>query len=171
MIEEVATVMRVDGELAEVQTQRRSACGSCHAQEGCGTSVLAGLFGKRPVQLRVRNPVAAAPGDRVVVGLDEQAFQITSFVVYALPLLGLLLGAILGRMLGLDLALANTEPLSILGGLLGVAGGLALVRRFARSRSDDRRYQAVILRVLTPGIGLSALAGTARPTHQETTTE
>jgi len=142
VIEENARVVRREGDYAWVETQRKSACGQCSARKGCGTSVLDKVLGRRRSVVRVLNPVDAAPGDEVVIGLGEGAFVRGSLAVYALPLVTLLLGAILGEWLG------GSDALSVLGGLLGLAAGFAWVARFTRRIGDDRRYQPVILRRL-----------------------
>lgn len=142
MIEENARVVRREGEYAWVETQRKSACGQCSARKGCGTSVLDKVLGRRRSVVRVLNPVDAGPGDEVVIGLGEGAFVRGSLVVYAPPLVTLLLGAIAGEWLG------GSDALSVLGGLLGLAAGFAWVARFTRRIGNDRRYQPVILRRL-----------------------
>jgi sigma-E factor negative regulatory protein RseC len=146
VIEETGLVVAVDGELAEVETQRTSACGGCAAKGGCGTSVLAQVFGARPSRVRVHNRIKALPGERVVVGLPEGAFLRAAFALYAVPLLGLFGGALGGEWLAQRAAAATTEPGAVLGGLLGLMAGLLWLRRFSRRADADSPYRAVILR-------------------------
>ena len=144
MIEESARVIRVEDGYAWVETQRKSACGSCAANKGCGTSVLAKVLGRRRTYVRVLNPVDAKLGDDVVVGLGEQAFVKGSLAVYTLPLLTLLVGALVGEWLG---GLYQWgDPAAVAGGLLGLAAGFAWLWLFARRIGGDSRYQPVILR-------------------------
>jgi sigma-E factor negative regulatory protein RseC len=145
MIEETARVVGVEGAEAWVETQRQNTCGSCAVNKGCGTSVLAKILGRKRTLVRVMNPIGARLGDEVVVGIEEGALVRGSMALYGLPLLTLLVGAIVGEALSSSAA-AGSELFGILGGLGGLAAGLAWVRGFATRARGDRRYQPVILR-------------------------
>ncbi len=147
MIEEEAVVVGLDGEYAEVESWQKSACGHCSARSGCGTSLVASLFGRRPRRFPALNQVGARPGDRVIVGVDAGALQAASFLMYLVPLLGLIGGALAGTWAARLLAAADGELLSILLGAFGMALALLLVRR-RFGRTGNRRLQAVVLRVL-----------------------
>ena len=149
MIEESARVVSVDGDLAEVETQRRNACGSCDAKTGCGSSLLASVYGRRRSFIKVLNPIQARPGDQVVIGLDEGPFLRAAFALYAVPLLAMIGGALFGEWLALRSAAEDTELASLLGGLLGLTLGLGWLRIFARRTDRDTRYRAVVLRKVT----------------------
>ncbi len=146
MIEESAIVKATHGEFAQVETQRQTSCGSCEAKSSCGTSVLAKVFGNRRNIVEVLNPIGAVPGDRVVVGLDESVLTRVSFLFYIFPLVALFMGALFGQWLAELLKYQSTEPLSIICGLLGLAGGLYGLKRFVRRNQHNSSFQAVILR-------------------------
>ncbi len=147
MIEESATVMRVEDDgYAIVETRQRAACGSCQSAGSCSTSVLSGLFKRRHNELRVLNPIAAKPGERVIIGLQETALLKVSFLAYLLPLGCLLLMAVAAQQLSIHFVWMLGELPTILGGLLGLIIGLFLLRRSAARRAADPNYQAVILR-------------------------
>jgi sigma-E factor negative regulatory protein RseC len=153
VIEESARVARVDGDTVEVVTERRSACGSCAAQKGCGTSLLAAWFPQRQLRFRVFNAVGARVGDQVVVGLDEAYLQRGALLLYAVPLAGLLLGAVAGEFAFGALGL-HPEPGAIGGGLLGLSGALGLVRR---TRLESAGEHAVrLLRLAQPSIPVTS---------------
>jgi sigma-E factor negative regulatory protein RseC len=114
MIEEIATVIETEGEMMSVEIQRQSSCGACSVKSGCGTNLIASLFGKRRAMLSLPNTIHARPGDRVVLGIRENDLVAGSIRLYLLPLAGLLLGALAGHLL------AGTELFSIAGGLLGM---------------------------------------------------
>lgn len=149
MIEESGRVVAVDGAFAWIETRRKTACGSCSAKAGCGTSVLDKAFGQRMNRIRALNQVEARVGDEVIIGLSESALVRGSFAVYAIPLVGLFAGA------GLATALsgAEGEGLAILGGVLGLAAGFIAVRRFSHRIQTDRSYQPVVLRQLIQPAG------------------
>lgn len=145
MIEETATVVEVEGDFAWVETQRETACNSCAANKGCGTSVLSKVLGQRLTRVRALNRVSAAAGDTVVIGIKESALVRGSLAVYALPLVALLLAAVAGE--GYATASGgNPEVMAISFGLVGLAAGFLWVRRFSERISRDARYQPVILR-------------------------
>jgi sigma-E factor negative regulatory protein RseC len=146
MIEETAVVKSTEGDYATVETFRTTSCGSCDARTTCGTSALARVFGKRRSMIRVRNPIAARTGDRVVVGIREDALTFASFIFYILPLLALFAGALAGQALAVEINADSTEPLSVLGGLLGLMGGLGWLRHYSMRPDRSGKYQAVILR-------------------------
>jgi sigma-E factor negative regulatory protein RseC len=146
MIEEQARVLAVDGDVAWVETQRQSTCGSCAANKGCGTSVLAQVLGRRRTRVRVINPIGARVGDQVVLGIEEGALVRGSAALYGLPLLSLIAGALVADWVGP--AGVNADLRAILGGTLGLAAGLWFMRRFADAARYDRRYQPVVLRRL-----------------------
>lgn len=114
MIEEIATVIKTEGEMMSVEIQRQSSCGACSVKSGCGTNLIASLFGKRRALLSLPNTIHARPGDRVVLGIRENDLVAGSIRLYLLPLAGLLLGALAGHLL------AGTELFAIAGGLLGM---------------------------------------------------
>jgi sigma-E factor negative regulatory protein RseC len=146
MIEEDGQVVTVEEEgWAWVETRRPSACGACAAGQGCGTSLLAGVLGRRKAPVRVINRIGAVAGDRVVIGISESSLVRGSLAIYAVPLLGLFAGALFGQLLsGGYTEYADLAPL--LGGSAGFAAGLVWLRRFSRVTGRDDRYQPVLLR-------------------------
>jgi sigma-E factor negative regulatory protein RseC len=146
MIEESATVVQVKDGYTIVTTRQRAACGSCHSAGSCSTTVLSGLFKRRQNQLRVLNPIAAQPGEQVIIGLQEQALLKVSISAYLLPLACMLLLAIVVQQVSDRFMLSLGELPAIVGGLLGLIIGLFLFKRLSVRRSSDSNYQAVILR-------------------------
>jgi sigma-E factor negative regulatory protein RseC len=139
MIEQQATVAEVRDADALVLIERQSGCGSCAAKSGCGTSAIASLFPQRRSVVRVPNTEGAAVGDRVIVGLPEAGLQYASLLLYGVPLLTLIGGAVLGQGLG------GNDLLSTLGAVVGLTGGLLLVRRLSR---DSTQLRPIMLRRL-----------------------
>lgn len=144
MIEEAAHLVEIDGDYAWVETERRSSCSSCSAK-GCGTGALSKVFGRRSQRLKVLNPIGAKAGDEVVLGIHEQALLKGSVAVYIMPLLGMLAGALLGEGLAPQWG-SDSEALSIVLGLLGLAAGFFWLQRYNRGLSRDPRFIPVILR-------------------------
>ena len=55
MIEEQAQVVEIIGNQIILQGQTQSACGSCSASKGCGTSVLSKVVGRKFTRFQVEN--------------------------------------------------------------------------------------------------------------------
>jgi sigma-E factor negative regulatory protein RseC len=146
MIEERATVVSVEAGFAWVETQRTSTCGSCSANKGCGTGVVAKVVGQRLSRVRAINTIGAHVGDEIVIGLHDQALVRGSLAVYAAPLIAMLLMAMVGDLIGGELQLSSNEGLTVIFGLAGLGLGFLWVRRFSLRIADDVRYQPVILR-------------------------
>lgn len=142
MIEENGIVISVDGDLAEVETQRQGSCGSCSANGACGTSLVARYLGRKPLHLHARNRAGAAPGDRVVVGVPEDGLVMASLAAYLVPVLGLMAGG----MAGAGFFPAVGEAASTIGGFAGLGLGLLWLGRYGRAHAQDPRYRAVVLR-------------------------
>lgn len=133
MITEKAWVAAVDEDgHAWLETQRKTACGSCAVQQGCGTGVLSKVFSERRTRLRVSNVLGAAVGDQVLVGIDDSMLVRASIATYLMPLVWMLLGAIAGSMIAGILQSPQSEGISALGGLAGLAVGFLWLRRYAR---------------------------------------
>ena len=153
MIEEEGTVIAVQGDYGQVETQRRSACGKCVAQDACGTSLLERFFGRRTVALTVLNPVQAMVGDRVLVGISEQGLLRAALAAYLVPILALLAGAMLGDALGGDRA----DTASVLGAILGLALALLWLRGYSVASARKPERQPLILRRLEAHSALVSL--------------
>jgi sigma-E factor negative regulatory protein RseC len=146
MIEQTGVVISVQGDMAEVEGQRRSACGGCAASGACGTSLIARYLGRKRMLLRAHNPIGAGPGDPVVLGLPEGALLQASFVVYLVPLLAMIGGGIVGDYIAALFAPSYAQSSSVLGGLGALAAALWWLGRFSRTKSSDDLYRPRIIR-------------------------
>lgn len=145
MIEEYAIVISCDNKRATLEVERRTACGLCGQKRGCGNATWGKLLGHKSHEFQAENPINAVAGDSVVVGLDEHAMLNSVFLLYVVPLLGLLFGAVLA-----DVYLKN-ELLVILSAMSGLALGFLWVKghvagREATGKSAKGKCNAVILR-------------------------
>ncbi len=151
MLKETAQVVRIDGDQVWVETQRQSTCGSCAAAKGCGTATLAKVLGQRRTLVRVLSRQPLRIGDRVVIGIREQALVRGSLAVYAVPILLMLAGGIIGELGAQGFLWDNAEPASVLLGIAGFATGLVWLRKFTRRIEFDDKYQPLVLRKLVGG--------------------
>jgi sigma-E factor negative regulatory protein RseC len=142
MIEETAYVVKTDEEFAWVETQRRTTCGQCSAQKGCGTKVLSGVLGKKLTHIKTLNTVQAEPGDTVVIGLQESSLLKSAVMSYLLPLMLVLLGAVISAYM----FESHNEVLTLAGAMAGFIISLSVLNRFAKKIKNNPAYQPVILR-------------------------
>lgn len=151
MIEQRAIITRIENDYAWIEAQRETSCGTCSAQKGCGTGLLAKTIGRRFVSMRVHNPICAQVGDNVIIGLPEDSFLKTAFLTYFLPLLLMLLGAMLFA------TLTSNQLFVVLGGLAGFLLGWLILRRHVRRLADNPANQPVVIRKIQPNIPLKNL--------------
>lgn len=146
MIEEKATVLAIEGDYALLQTQRRASCESCSVKQGCGTSVLAKLTSQRSAQILVKNTLNAEIGNELVIGINDNALVKGSLLVYALPLILLLMGAVLGEMLAHAAGL-NAELMSIVTAAAGFVLAMILIRASLSKSKFKNEMQPRMLRI------------------------
>jgi sigma-E factor negative regulatory protein RseC len=147
MIEETAIVIAVEGDDVLLQTQRRSSCQSCSVKQGCGTSVLAKVVGQRSSQIRIQNTLNARLGDEVLLGLNENALVQGSLMVYALPLVMMLMFAVIAEYWASTQAM-NTELLAVLGAVVGFVAALVITRFYITNRHVKSAINPRMLRIV-----------------------
>lgn len=149
MIEERVSVLSADDHFALVETTRSTTCGQCQARAGCGTAHLDRLAGVRFRRVRVINPIQAASGDEVVIGLQEAALLKGSAAVYLAPLLLMVMGAVVGDALSSRVDIVSSDVMALLFALVGFLFGLVWLKYFTSCIRSDARFQPVILRRIT----------------------
>lgn len=140
MIEETGYVFAVEGDLAWVSLTKKSVCGSCSANKGCGTAALHKVLGKKQTHISINNSIDAKVGDSVILGLHENALIKGVVVIYGLPILLMLFGAILPSLFW------DSEVASILSSFLGLLIGLFFVWIFSKKTAINIAYQPVLIR-------------------------
>lgn len=94
MIEEVGVVVaQRDNDIA-VRTQIKTTCGSCQAQDNCGTGAIARALTPRDEVLSFTTDLPVQIGSRVRIGIPEEALLKASFFLYLMPLIGLLVSGL-----------------------------------------------------------------------------
>lgn len=147
MIEETALIVEADEHYVWAEAASSSSCSHCSANQACGTASLQKWFKRKPNRLRLVNNQDVKPGERVVIGIPEQALVKGSFIIYMLPLLFLIAGALCGVYINAILDWGHQDAASIICGLAGLFGGFGLVQKYYRHKSGRQaQYQPVILR-------------------------
>ena len=148
MITENAIIVSIESNQTWIETQRKSACGQCSANKGCGTSVLSKVIGNKLSRMKAINKINAEVGDEVIVGLNEQSLLKGAFMAYILPLLFLFLFSYFGQLISDFFQINNNELLVIVFAMLGFYVGLRQLRKFSASIAENENYQPVILKKL-----------------------
>jgi sigma-E factor negative regulatory protein RseC len=147
MLLETGRVVAVEADGVWVETIRKTTCGSCAAQKGCGHGLLNRISDGH------RSLIRALPGrleasdcqvdDEVRISIPEEVILRGSLVVYVVPLLAMLAGAGLGSSL-----LSSPDLGGALGAVCGFAVGFGLVRLHALRHRDDSSLQPSLVEIL-----------------------
>ncbi|MGB5985190.1 MAG: SoxR reducing system RseC family protein [Desulfobacterales bacterium] len=134
----------VSRDIVQVKTVRSSACKACSARHSCKPGET------QEMNVEVLNPLGAKPGDRVVLTFDTGNLLKATFLLYILPIAGLLAGAIVGNHLGGQWSMGPGAR-SGLSALIGF-GGLFLTLLFVRKKGNQlgrqSRYRPRVTRIL-----------------------
>lgn len=140
MMETRARVIRVEPGYAWVESERRSGCSHCGSRESCGVSSLGKLFAVRTQRTCLPDPLGVRTGEDVVLGLSERRLVAAASVAYMLPVFVMIGMALLSSGLG------HGQGTVAVSSVVGLIGGLGLVRHLSGRRLSSARYQPVILR-------------------------
>ncbi len=139
-MERVGTVTEEKGEMAVVRLRRHLSCENCGR---CG-GVLGGED-RREHFVEALNPIRARRGQNVLIEMDDRRALFIAFMLYLVPLAGLVGGIVLGLKIAADLGWAARKELFATG--LGAAamaliyGGISL---WDRRIKKSGRYRPVI---------------------------
>ena len=145
MIEEQAQVIELDGDKLILQAQTQSACGSCSANKGCGTSLLSKVIGRKFTRFQAQNNVNAVVGDTVIVGIPEDALLKGSLVMYAIPVMGMLIFAVLADF-ALGASVGSRDLMIAASAIMGLVFGSLISKGYFQRQSSIQLFSPVILR-------------------------
>ena len=138
MSQETGIVETVEEEWVWVKTQRKSACAHCGHKDHCHT-----IEGGDRMLVKAKNPVAARKGDEVELFLDTKTQLKCVFMVYMVPVIGLLIGAFSGNSLSTFAGLSPNMVI-LLFSAIGLGAGF-MITRFFSNRMETKN--ALTLRV------------------------
>jgi sigma-E factor negative regulatory protein RseC len=147
MIEEKGKVVALEDDWVWVQTERKTVCGQCAANKGCGTSVLAKVFGNKSSSIAVIKTLPAQVGDEVIIGIEENSLVKGSLLIYALPLVLLIAFGLLGEVVSAQVLLSNTDILTVVFSVFGFAVGFVWLKHISSQIRLDPRYQPKLLQI------------------------
>lgn len=162
MLETRGRVIAVEAGFAWVESERQGGCGSCTSKGACGSQLLGeALLPSSPTQalnkalnrVWAQDPLGVQVGDTVVLGVAEEGALRAAFLIYGLPLLGLLSGVLLAQSWG-DLW-AMSAGMTGLGLAMGVVW---LLGRSARheSRASNNLQPQILARIASVPLAADA---------------
>lgn len=137
MIEEYAVVVQCQQGLAELEIERRTACGICGQKRGCGNATWGKLLGHKTQTFLAQNAIDAKVGDSVVVGIDEHVALRSVFFLYVVPLLSLIIFSVVADVL------SHNQLYVMVSAIFGLFIGFFWVKSHL---VGDTKQQAIILR-------------------------
>ncbi len=141
MMEEKGTVVELKGKhLAVVLCKKGSFCEHCASMESC-------RLGEDNVSMLVdaHNPLGAAVGDRVRLAVSTRNFLTSSFVVYIVPLIFLVIGGIVGHLVGERLEGGpGPDLLSAIIGVAFLAGSFLTIRVGTRALPKEAYLPRIV---------------------------
>lgn len=140
-MKEIGTIKALQGNNAEVEIKRNSACGDCGA---CHVSK------DQSVMLTIaKNSVGAKSGETVEVEMQFANVFVAAFIMYGIPLIAFILGSCVAYYLVGALSLAWDQVLtSFLTGISLTAIAYLVIRNFDRKGQFNSKYQPVIIAVV-----------------------
>lgn len=124
-------VKQVDKKYALVEMQRQEMCGDCHACDALTT--------KKSCVLRCEKEIECQVGDLVELSLAQPTFLKATYVMYGLPLIGLILGIIMGYGGYCFFNTINEDVWVLVGGLIGIILPLLYIK-WADQNGRFRKY-------------------------------
>lgn len=150
----IGHVLETSGGRALISTARRGICDGCKTRSECAFDMaLANESSKTsessetPEKIMVANPVDARAGDTVEFDLPGHTELKLSFIIWVVPLLGLIGGAVAGAALHETLSLPR-DPATLLGALTGLVLAFVLVIFYDRKARSDPRLEPRILKIV-----------------------
>lgn len=140
MMIEQATVVEYQNGVALVQCYAKSGCGGCSAQSGCGAKALSALAGEKIApRFSIQVDEVLEVGDQIKLGLAENTLLKSVLLIYAIPLMVLLITAV-----GFSQFFAN-ELIVLLTMLLSTGVTFWAVKKWIDKRSQHAHFSPVFL--------------------------
>ena len=128
----IGTVRKIEEDYAVVTIERQDMCGECHACEVLGEV--------KKCEIRCRNICKAGINDKVEIDLSNESFLKATFLMYGIPLAGLLIGLLLGTMIPDTVGIYAKEVGTIIGGLVGMVLGFLWIKK-----RDEKKHYTTLL--------------------------
>lgn len=139
-MEEEGKVIKIEGNLAQVEIERKSTCGTCRACTlGTGNTMIT----------EAENPLGAKMSQRVRVEISSPAILKGAFLIYIFPLLSLILGMALGITITTRLGFKeSSQTVGLVLGLVFLVLSFVLIWRHNKKVKDKSVYRSKIVQII-----------------------
>ncbi len=147
MICESGRVVSIENNWVWVETHQTTTCKSCSAKSGCGQGLINSVFsGKRHYVKVSANGIKDTVNlhDEVEIAIPENVMLRSSFLMYFLPLILLILGAIAGE----QFIIGRGDLGAISGSFFGFSLAVIFIRWHSNKNSSNPAYQPVLHRIV-----------------------
>ena len=141
MSTEKGVVEKIENGFAWVRAQRKSACGTCTNKAHCSS-----IDGGKHMMVKVNNVLNAQKGDSVEFHLNSAYLLKCTFIIYIVPVLGLITGAISATPIANLIGMSHSFALVLLT-LSGFCGAVLLSRLLIHQQTENERFLPTIKRV------------------------
>jgi len=144
MIEEIGTVVELKSKMiAVVMCTKSSLCENCATNGNCALG-----DDDKTRLIEVHNMQGAEVGEQVRIATTTKSFLQSSFLLYIVPLIALVIGAIVGLLVGENIP-TGLDP-NLLSAIFGVffMSGSFVILRVGSSVLDKESYMPKIIEIL-----------------------
>ncbi len=142
MATEEGVVVNVGSDTVRIKSHRTEACDECVAKDGCRV-----MGGGKDMEFDVENTLGAQMGDKVQVAVSDQAFLKVIFLVYLVPVFGLMVGAVLGQEIGHSMGFDPSMSAAVIG-FACMGGVFAIVKVIAGKMDKSERYKPQLVKIV-----------------------
>jgi len=140
---EEGVVTGIEESFALVIVVRKAACAHCASAGACH------IESDRDMLIRARNEAGARIGQRVKLFISPGSILAASFLLYLVPLFGLVVGAAIGKLVVAPIfANLSSELLAAGMGLITMAAIFLGIRVYDRHRKQKDKYIPKIIQIL-----------------------
>ena len=140
---EEGVVIDTYGEFAKVEARRSASCEGCASKDTCKPNSNTSMI------IEVINPINARVGDRICFEVEASALLKSTFVIYLMPVIFLLIGAWAGGEIAKIYPLFKREEiLSVISGSIFFLVSVFILISLNRYFSKDKRYKPMIKEIL-----------------------
>ena len=140
---EEGVVTGIEESFALVKVVRKAACAHCPSAGSCH------IESNRAMLVRAQNVAGAQIGQRVKLSIPPGSVLAASFLLYLVPLFGLVFGAVFGKLVVAPLFVNLSSELLAAGiGLLTMAGVFFGIRFYDRHRRQKEKYVPKIIQII-----------------------
>ena len=140
---EEGVVIDTYGEFAKVEARRSASCEGCASKDTCKPNSNTSMI------IEVINPINARVGDRICFEVEAGALLKSTFVIYLMPVIFLLIGAWAGGEISKIYPLFKREEIiSVISGSLFFLVSVFILISLNRYFSKNKRYKPMIKEIL-----------------------